>query len=72
MIYIKGDNPSESFSTLIRTKDISNKKMVPTQIFPSSRFQSEIEDFNWNQFLNGNNFGSNQCIFKNEVPIDSG
>ena len=46
--------------------------MVPTQIFPSSRFQSGTEDFSWNQFLNVNNFGSNQCIFKNEVPLDLG
>ena len=29
-------------------------------------------DFSWNQHLNWNNFGSNQCIFKSEVPIDSG
>ena len=59
-------------NTLIRAKVNSNQMLIPTKIFCSCKFQSEMGDFSWNKFLNWNNFGSNQCIFKNEVPIDSG
>ena len=77
MIYIKGENPSESIDTSflkvpwLDPKIFQIKKTVPTKIFPSSSFQSGMGDFSWNQFLNWNNFGSNQYILKNEVPIDS-
>ena len=78
MIYIKGGNPCESIGTSflkvpwLEPKIFQLKKTVPTKIFPPCGFQSGKEDYSWNQFLNWYKFGSNQCIFKNEVPIDSG
>ena len=78
MIYIEEENPSDTIGTSflkvtwLEPKIFQIKKIVLTKIFPSCRVRPGMGDFSWNQFLNGNNFGSNQCIFKNEVHIDSG